>query len=177
MVSYRPLIAAAALVMALTGGITLAAFSGGETRPAYAINVWTVEVNEEGFNPRHCNIVRGDRVFFKNTGDIAIRVYRPGHGGLPDDPDWTLQPNETTASAQQFDFGGEITYKSSLGHEVTVFSPNTSTGTPGCQKEAPTPTPTPTFTATPTATQKPPGPKNCTWIGCAVSLGLAADGE
>ena len=177
MASYRPLIAAVALLMALIGGITLAAFSGTDTQPARAAYEWTVEVNEEGFNPRHCNIVRGDTVFFKNTGDIAIRVYKPGFGGLPDNPDWTLQPGETTAGGQNFTAGGEYVFKSSLGDEVTVFTPNTSTGTPGCQKEAPTPTPTPTFTATPVATPKPPGPKNCTWIGCAVSVGVASDGE
>lgn len=174
LVSFRPLIAAAALIMALAGAVSLAIFSGGET-PAGAANTWTVEVNEEGFNPRHCNIVRGDSIFFKNVGEVPIRVYRPGHGGLPDDPDWTLQPGETTPSGLNITFGGEITFLSDQGDELTVFSPNDSTGTPGCHKEAPTPTPTPTFTPSPTATPKPPGPKNCTWIGCAVTIGLAYD--
>ena len=175
---FRPLMAAAALIMALIGGITVAMFGGEETpEHARAANDWTVEVNEQGFNPRHCNIVRGVTVFFKNTGSIPIRVYKPGFGGLPDNPDWTLQPGEITAGGQNFTAGGEYVFLSSLGDEVTIFTPNTSTGTPGCHKEAPTPTPTPTFTPSPTATPKPPGPKNCAWVGCAIGVGLASDGQ
>ncbi len=175
LVSYRPLFAAAALVMALIGAISLAFFSGGDT-PARAVTRWTIEVNTQGFNPRFCNIVRNDEVQFKNVSNVDIRVFKPGHGGLPDDPDWTLKPGEVS-SALSFTAGGSYMFYSGLGHEVTVFTPNTGTGTPGCSKEAPTPTPTPTGTATPTATPKPPKPAKCTWNGCAVAIGLASDGE
>jgi len=144
--------------------------------PAQAETLWTVEVNEEGFNPRHCNIVRGDNVRFQNVSDIDIRVYREGHGGLPPDPDWTLVPGELSEELS-FDAGGSYVFHSSLGDFVTVFTPNTGTGVSGCAKEAPTPTPTPTRTATPTATPAPPKPAKCTWNGCAINVGLAADGD
>lgn len=161
--------------MALAGALVLAVFSGGET-PAGAITRWTVEVNEEGFNPRQCNIVRNDEVQFKNVGNKPIRVYMPGHGGLPDDPDWTLAPGEVSG-ALNFTAGGSFVFHSGEGDTVTVFTPNSGNGTPGCFKEAPTPTPTPTGTATPTATPPPPRPAKCTWNGCAITIGLASDGE
>ena len=161
--------------MALTGGITLAIFSGGNTI-ANAVVRHTIEVDEEGFNPRVCNIVRDDEVVFKNVGDDPIRVFRPGHGGFPADPDWTLQPGETS-SPLKFTAGGNYTYHSSEGDTVLVFTPNLGTGSRSCNKEAPTPTPTPTFTPSPTATPPPPRPAKCTWNGCAISLGLAYDGN
>ena len=82
LLTLRPLLAALALSMALTGAVTLAVFSGGEV-PAGAATRWTIEVNRQGFNPRQCNIVRNDEVVFKNVDSVAIRVYKPGHGGLP----------------------------------------------------------------------------------------------
>lgn len=174
-VQYRPFFAAAALFMALTGGITLAVFSGGETT-ARASTRHTIEVDEEGFNPRQCNIVRDDEVVFKNVGDTPMRVFMPGKFGFPDDPDWTLAPGEVSG-ALSFTAGGNYVYHSGAGDTVTVFTPNGSTGSRSCNKEAPTPTPTPTFTATPTATPAPPRPAKCSWNGCAISLGLAYDGD
>lgn len=173
--SYRPLLAAIALFMALGGALTLATLSHAPTNVS-ATTRWVVEVNEQGFNPRQCNIVRNDEVVFKNVGHVAIRVYKPGFGGLPDDPDWTLAPGEESP-ALSFTSGINDVYKSGLGHSMTVFSPFVGNGTPGCFKEAPTPTPTPARTATPTATPPPPRPANCTWNGCAVAVALAADGE
>ena len=176
-VHFRPVLAAAALMMALTGAITLAVFSGGNTA-VQADTLWTVEVNQQGFNPRHCNIVRGDDVVFKNTANVPIRVYKPGFGGLPPEFDETIPSGGTSLSPQSFDAGGSYLYFSEFGDSVTIFTPNTGTGTPGCSKEAPTPTPTPTGTATPTATSKPPKPANCWGIGgCAIGIALAADGQ
>ena len=180
-IPLRPLFAAAALLMALTGAITLAVFSGSEA-PAGAATRWTVEVNSMGFNPRQCNIVRNDEVVFKNVGSSPIRVFKPGHGGLPPQFDETLAPNQVS-SPLAYTSGATDEFFDDAGHSVTINSPFTNTGTPGCFKEAPTPTATPTFTATPirtatpTATPPPPRPKNCTWNGCAVSVGLASDGE
>jgi hypothetical protein len=180
-VSLRPLLAAMALVMALTGAITLAVFSGGEM-PAGATNEWIIRINEEGFNPRFCSIVRDDTIAFENVGSTTVRVFKPNNTGVPADPDWTLAPGELSG-ALKITYGGNTVFHSSTGYTVTVFSPNNSTGTPGCFKEAPTPTPTPTFTATPirtatsTATPTPQRPANCTWNGCAVSVGVASDGE
>ena len=177
LIRLRPLLAAVALTSALSGAITLAVFSGGET-PASAVTRWTIEVNEQGFNPRFCSIVRNDEVVFKNSGKIPIRVYHPVIGGLPPDFDETLAPGATSESPLSFTAGGNFGVKSDLGAEVTIFNPNTGPGQSACQKEAPTPTPTPTGTATPTATPKPPKPANCWGIGgCAISVALAADGE
>lgn len=177
LVSIRPLLAASALTMALVGALTLAMFSGGETT-ARAVTRWTVEVNEKGFNPRQCNIVRNDEVVFKNTGTKEIRVYKPGFGGLPPEFDETIPAGGTSLSPQSFTAGGSYVYFSEFGDSVTIFTPNVGTGTPGCFKEAPTPTPSPTGTATPTATPKPPKPANCWGVGgCAISIGIAADGE
>ena len=174
---FRPLLAAAALMMALIGAMTLAVFSGGDT-PAGAVTRWTIEVNEQGFNPRFCSIVRNDEVVFKNAGKVPIRVYHPVIGGLPPDFDETLAPGATSESPLSFTAGGNFVVKSDLGAEVTIYNPNTGPGSPGCSKEAPTPTPTPTGTATPTATPKPPKPANC-WGsgGCAIGIALAADGQ
>ena len=176
--SLRPLLAALALSMALIGALTLAIFSGGET-PAGAITRWTIEVNREGFNPRQCNIVRNDEVVFKNMDSVPIRVYKPGHGGLPPQFDETLAPGQVS-SALAYTSGANDEFYTDEGDHVTVHTPFTSTGTPGCYKEAPTPTPTNTPTITPTASPSPtprPRPANCTWNGCAISVGVAADGE
>ncbi len=163
--------------MALFGAITLAVFSGGET-PARAITQWTVEVNEKGFNPRFCNIIRDDEVVFKNTGKIEIRVYKPGFGGEPPQFDEMIPVGGTSLSPQSFTAGGSYVYSSGLGHTVTIYNPNVGTGTAGCSKEVPTNTPTATGTATPTATPKPPKPANCWGVGgCAISVAIASDGD
>lgn len=177
---FRPLFAALALATALTGALAVALF-GGEQTPASAYNTYTVEVNEQGFNPRFCNINRGDSVLFKNSGKKAIRVYQPGHGGMPPQFDETIEPGENSISPLSFTAGGSYLYYTDAGHYVTISTPKTSNyGQVSCSKEAPTPTPTPTGTAVPTAAPTPPPPPkpvNCTWIGCAVSLGLASDGN
>lgn len=176
LVRLRPLFAAVALISALSGAVTLAVFSGGET-PASAVTRWTIEVNEEGFNPRFCSIIRNDEVVFKNVAAIPIRIYHPEVGGSPPLFDQTVPPGELS-TVQNFTFGGNYVVESEFGDSVTIFNPNTGPGTPGCSKEAPTPTPTPTGTATPTATPKPPKPANCWGIGgCAIGIALAADGQ
>jgi len=176
----RPLFAAAALVMALAGALSVALFGKMETAEG-AYKSYTVEVNTEGFNPRFCNINRSDEVVFKNTSKVEIRVYIPGHGGMPPIFDETIEPGSTSKSPVSFTAGGSWQYYSQFGHYVTISTPKTSdSGQVSCSKEAPTPTPTPTGTAVPTPTATPPPPPkpvNCTWVGCAVSLGLASDGH
>lgn len=175
--SFRPLFAAAALAMALLGALSVALFGGSQT-PASAYNRYTVEVNEEGFNPRQCNINRGDSVVFKNAGNVAIRVYVPGFGGLPPSFDQSIEPGETSAPPQSFDGPITAAYYSEFGDFVTISTPKTSnSGQVSCSKEAPTPTPTPTATPGPPPTPTPVRPSNCTWVGCAVSLGIASDGN
>ncbi len=175
--SFRPLFAAAALAMALAGALSVALFAGHQT-PASAYNTYTIEVNEEGFNPRTCNINRGDAVVFKNAGNVDIRIYTPGFGGLPPRFDETLKPGETSLSPERFDAGGNYLYHSEFGDFVTITIPQWSNyGQVSCSKEAPTPTPTPTATPGPPPTPAPERPSRCTWVGCAVSLGLASDGH
>ncbi|HMO96356.1 MAG TPA: hypothetical protein PKD27_09545, partial [Tepidiformaceae bacterium] len=153
--SYRPLFAAAALVMALAGAVSVAMFGAGQT-PAIANNLYVIEVNTQGFNPRQCNINRGDRVTFKNVSAEEMHIlsgYRDaqgviiagGFGGLPPRFDRTLAPDEQFVGSEQFDAGGDYFYVSEYGHYVTVSTPKTqNTGLVSCAKEAPTPTPTPT---------------------------------
>lgn len=175
--SFRPLFAAAALAMALAGALSVALFAGHQP-PVSAYNTYTIEVNEEGFNPRTCNINRDDAVLFKNAGKVAIRVYIPGFGGLPPIFDETIEPGKTSASPLSFTAGGSYVYYSQFGDFVTISTPKTSNyGQVSCSKEAPTPTPTPTATPGPPPTPTPERPSRCTWVGCAVSLGLASDGH
>lgn len=174
-IALRPLLAALALGMAVTGALTLAFFGAAET-PAGAATRWTVEVSREGFNPRQCNIVRNDEVAFKNVDTVPVRVYKPGHGGLPPQFDETIAPGATSA-ALAYTSGATDEFFNDDGDSVTVHTPFQTNGTPGCYKEAPTPTPSPTATASPTATPPPARPANCTWNGCAVTVAIAADGE
>lgn len=176
-VPFRPLFAAAALAMALLGALSVALFGGSQT-PARAYTTYTIEVNAEGFNPRNCNINRGDSVVFKNAASVPIRVYMPGHGGLPPLFDQTLEPGETSRSPQSFEAGGNYRYYSDFDDFVTVTIPQWSNaGQVSCSKELPTPTPTPTATPGPPPTPTPVRPSNCSWVGCAVSLGVASDGQ
>ncbi len=188
--SFRPLFAAAALLMALMGAISVAFFGAGAT-PTGANNQYLIEVNEQGFNPRQCNLNRGDSVTFKNAGKVEIHIlsgYRNaqgeivagGFGGLPPRFDVTLAPGETYVGSESFTAGSDYFYVSEFGDHVTVSTPKTqNTGPVSCSKEAPTPTPTPTGTPTPIATATPIiiMPANCTWNGCAVSIAIASDGD
>ena len=172
--------ALAALVMALAGGVTLMmseASGQSPNGPPYII-----EINEEGFNPRQCNVNRvapDNVVAFKNTGTQVHTVFRPGFGGLPDDPVFVLQPGETSAGGVSFTAGGDfIFYDRDSDFTVTVSTPKlTNTGVISCSKELPTPTPTNTPTVTPTPTPTPPPPANCWAPGCAIAVGVASDGE
>jgi len=191
--TYRPLFAASALLMALLGGITLAVFGGAE-QPVSATTRYTVEVNEKGFNPRQCNIDRGDEVVFLNAGNGPIQVHSVPFGGQHPIFDQTLGVGETS-SPLRYDAGSDFlyfapktpgvtewpsgwTFTPAYGNTMTVSTPKTTnSGGGSCAKEAPTPTPTPTATITPVPTPTPPRPAKCTWNGCAVSLGLASDGQ
>lgn len=175
----RPPLAAAALIFALAGWLSVA-FFGGRAAPASAYDRYVIEVNTEGFNPRECRINRGDEIQFRNVASVPIRVYKPGHGGFPADPDWTLQPGELS-TVISYTAGTTDRYYTDAGHFVTVMTPGRSnTWAVSCAKEAPTPTPTPTPTATPIGQPSPaplPKPARCWGNGCAVGINLAADGQ
>jgi hypothetical protein len=174
----RPLIAALALAGTLAGGLGVA-FFGGRAEPASAYDRYVIEVNAEGFNPRTCRINRGDEIQFKNVGNEPVRVYKPQIGGLPPDPDITLEPGALSYPIS-YTAGTTDRYFTDDGHFVEVLTPpRSNTWQVSCAKEAPTPTPTPTPTATPPAPPTPPKPANCLeWArACAVGLNLAFDGD
>ncbi len=171
---YRPLMAALALAATLAGGVSLA-FFGARTDSVSAYDRYLIEVNEQGFNPRTCRINRGDEIQFKNVGNSPIRVYKPQIGGLPPDPDWTLEPGQLS-TVISYTAGTTDRYLTDGGHVVEVLTPpRSNTWQVSCAREAPTPTPTPT--ATPTGVPAPPKPARCWGNGCAVAPNLAVDGE
>ena len=186
--SYRPLFAAAALVMALAGAVSVAMFGGGQT-PAVANNLYVIEVNTQGFNPRQCNLNRTDSFTFKNVSNVPIQLqsaYRAangdivpgGFGGMPPLLSVTLAPNSQLVGSISTQATGNFYYASEFGDWVNVFAFQLG-GVVSCSQEAPTPTPTPTGTPTPIATATPViiSPANCTWNGCAVSISIASDGQ
>jgi hypothetical protein len=173
---YRPLLAAMALALALAGALGVA-FLGGSSRPVSASDLFIIEVSTQGFNPRTCRINRDDRIQFRNVANVPIRVFKPGHGGFPPDPDELLQPG-AVSSPRIYTAGITEEFFTEAGHSVKVMTPLLAqTWQVSCSKEAPTPTPTATPTATPTPTPTPPRPARCSWNGCAVSPNLAHDGE
>ncbi|WP_322796885.1 hypothetical protein [Tepidiforma sp.] len=171
---YRPLLAAAALAMALAGALSMA-FFGAASTPASAYDRYTIEVSRDGFNPRTCRINRGDEIQFLNVDTVPIRVYKPGHGGFPPDPDFVLKPGERS-TAFSYTAGTTDEYYTDEGHMVEVLTPpRSNTWQTSCAKEAPTPTPTPTATATPPGGGPPPKPARCWGNGCALTPNLARD--
>lgn len=176
--------AVAALMMTLAGVAALLMAHSGEA--AQGDTPYVIEVDEQGFNPHQCNINRGDSVVFKNVGHTEIEVISPGFGGLPPDPDFILQPGESS-SALIYTAGGNYHYEdaNNPNHTVTVSTPGRSNaGTVSCSKEAPTPTPTPTRTPGPTPVPLSPKCVARAYLlgaipgheGCAFALGLASDG-
>lgn len=194
--SYRPLLAAVALMMALLGAISVAFFGSGQT-PAGAYDLYVIEVNEQGFNPRYCQVNRGDAVTFKNVSSKPLGIVsghktagggvQPGgFGGMDPLFQVTIQPGQTHPGSVSLQGGSEFFFFSSFDNfetyedYITVSTPGTqNTGQVSCSKEAPTPTPTPTGTPTPLPTPTPIVviPANCTWNGCAIGIAIAADGE
>ena len=180
----RPLMAVAALAMALAGaGALIVAHSG---KAAQGDAPYVIEVDEQGFNQRQCNINRDDSVVFKNVGKTEIEVISPGFGGLPPDPDFLLQPGESSP-ALLYSAGGNYHYLDAnrTTHTVTVSTPSRANfGTVSCSKEAPTPTPTPTRTPGPTPVPLSPKCVARAYLlgaipgneGCAIALSLASDG-
>lgn len=170
--------------MALAGAAALMIAHSGKA--AQGDQPYVIEVDEQGFNPRQCNINRGDSVVFKNAGHTEIEVISPGFGGLPPDPDYILQPGEVSP-ALLYTAGGNYHYEdaNNASHGMTVSTPGRSnTGNVSCSKEAPTPTATPTKTPGPTPVPMSPKCVARAYLlgaipgneGCAIALSLASDG-
>jgi hypothetical protein len=188
---YRLVLAAAAVVMALAGGLSLL-FSHSAHVGAVSTQ-YTIEVNEQGFNPKLCQLSRFDTYRWKNIGAIPIRVIRPdaGVGSPPLFDSGYLAPGEVSSPVTK-DSGGGLTYFNAdhMNITMTVTSPsNSEAGPSNCSPLPPTPTPTPTRTPGPRPTPTPtvpPLPANCRATalgatagneGCAVAPAVAKDDD
>ncbi|MBA4182072.1 MAG: hypothetical protein C0506_15905 [Anaerolinea sp.] len=185
---YRPLMAVVAVSMALAGGLSLL-FSN--SAHVVASGSYTIEVNEEGFNPKLCLISRGDVVQWKNVGKKVHRVIKPdaGVGSPPLFDSEDIAPGQISQSFIMT-YGGNFNYLDQYNPSLTgtVNTPQRSnTQAENCSPLAPTPTPTPTRTPGPTPTPSPQVaalPMYCRAAslgaaigneGCAVTVGIARD--
>lgn len=174
---YRPLMAVAALVMALAGGTSLFL---GQTNAAGAGGPSVIEVNEDGFNPAVCLIGRDDTVVWKNVGKQVHRVVLPaaGVGSPPQFDSEDIAPGETSKTPMGPGGGGRFNFydfhNPSLKGVVQAYQ-FTNTGVIICSALPPTPVPTPTPkpTPVPTPTPTPQLIANCR----ARALGAAAGNE
>jgi len=179
---YRPLMAAAAVGMALAGAFSVRFVGGSGTASAGGQNEpYTIEVSDVAVNPPTCNINRGDSVVWKNIGTKVHRMIKPDAGvnspPLYDSGD--IQPGETSSPAL-FESGGKFQYYDQYDPNISgmVVTPGTANnGSVSCKPLPPTPTPTPTRTPTPipTPTPAPIVPAGCKWVGCAVGVAVASD--
>ena len=174
---YRPLMAVAALSMALLGAFSMLALGG--SRPASAAyGHYTIEISDTGVNPETCSINREDEVVWKNIGSQVHRIIKPDAGvnspPLFDSGD--IAPGETSSPAI-FSSGSKWPYYDQYNPSIkgTIITPGRAESqTVSCSPLAPTPTPTPTR-APATATPTPILPAGCKWVGCAVAVAVSYD--
>ena len=178
--------------MAFTGGLSLL-FSHSEH--AVASGTYTIEVNEDGFNPKLCKISRGDVVQWKNVGKKTHRIIKPdaGVGSPPLFDSDDVAPGQISQSFIMT-YGGNFNYLDQYDPTLTgtVNTPQYSNSqAENCSPLPPTPIPTPTKTPGPTGTPTPiptptppPLPLYCRAAslgaisgneGCAVTVGIARD--
>ena len=185
---YRPLMAVAALVMALAGGTSPFL---GQTNAAGSSGPSVIEVNEDGFNPAVCSMGRNDTVVWKNVGKQVHRVIKPdaGVGSPPLYDSDDILPGETSKSPMMPGAGGQFRYNDFYNPSLkgVVQTPQYSnTGVINCSALPPTPVPTPTPKpgAVPTPTPTPQLLTGCRARlmgallgneGCAMMPALAAD--
>lgn len=192
---YRPLLAVAALSMALAGGLSVLFSHTAEVQAAR--DLYTVEVLDSGFNPKLCQVSRFDSVQFLNKSSKNVHIVQPDAGAATNPPLadlGTIAPGETSGAVFK-SAGGDFHYVDleTPSHTFIMTSPNqTEAGPENCSPLPPTPTPTPTFTPGPTRTPTPlatPTPRLPLYCkaqalgatpgreGCAVTGGVARDGE
>jgi plastocyanin len=174
---YRPLMAVAALWMALLGAFSML-FLGGSRPVSAAYGHYTIEISDTGVNPATCNISRGDEVVWKNIGSQVHRIIKPDAGvnspPLFDSGD--IAPGETSSPAR-FDAGSKWPYYDQYNQNIKgmIITPGTAESqAANCSPLPPTPTPTPTR-APATPTPAPIMPAGCRWVGCAVAVAISSE--
>ena len=186
---YRAALALAALAAIAFAGVTVMLVRGEGTAHVAAASRFTIEVNEQGFNPRVCIVSRtaGDSIVFKNVGTQVHRIVLNDIGaGNPVLFDEELIPGATSTARSYTSHSVEDFYDLNFPTHTMHLEAGFANGdrAANCAKEAPTPTPTPTRTATPiptptpviptpTAIQKPP---RCIGLeGCGVAPQVSRD--
>jgi len=190
---YRPLLALAAVAMALLGGAAI--LVSGSQKATADSNVYVIEIHDDGFNPPVCSVNRGDTVQWHNVGTVEHHPYAAGVGlnGPPGLDVGVIEPGAFSGKLIM-ESGSTIHYIDELHPELKgiVETPALSNnGEVSCSPLPPTPTPSPTpsVTATPQATATampsptpsptptPAVPPRCLGeLGCAVAPALAYDG-
>lgn len=181
----RPAAVLAGLGILSFAGYVMTAGGGavpGAATHAGAASRYTIEVNEQGFNPELCQVNRlGDEVVWKNTGAQPHQVIVPDVGvdSPPRFDTGEILPGETS---QVYSFTGQadLQYHDAKfpTHKGRILVPMSPSASASCTKQAPTPTPTPTRTATPVPTPTPwviQSAKCRPGLGCAVTQQLARD--
>ncbi len=170
--SYRLLLAAASLVIAVAGTFFVVL---GNTERAAANSSFVIEANEFGFNPPVCQMNRDDYFAWKNVGKSVRRIIVPT-AGVNSPPLWDtgdILPGETSAKFE-LTHGTTIHYEDFYDPSLkgTLQTPLYSNSGPvNCSPQAPTPTPTPP----PAPTPVPKPPRCITSPGCAVAPALSRD--
>ncbi len=177
--SYRPLLAVAALGVALLGASSLFWQSSNAATPGPSV----IEVNDEGFNPPVCSIGRDDEVVWKNVGTHVRKIVRPPVG-LSDPEPLTddIQPG-ATSNAVIPGAGGQFKYQDFYDPDLkgVIQTPQRSNDGPiNCSALPPTPTPSPTPLPTPTSVVSAACRARALGVvdpagHCAIAPGIVAD--
>ena len=134
----RPLLALL-LATLLAGGVLQAAAE--DAPPA----TFTINVSGTGFDPPVCRISRRDRVTWKNTGNLPIRVIWPDpNGPTPLYDSGTLKPGEISLPFSGFEFPGNYAFRDAANssHVGLVILPTfTNTVQPECTPSVAAPPP------------------------------------
>jgi len=190
---YRPLLAGAAVAMALLGGAAI--LISGSQGAAAGSGVYVIQIHADGFNPQVCMVNRGDTVQWQNLDSVEHHPYSAGVGlnGPPGLDAGVVEPGAFSGK-MIMESGTIIHYVDELHPELkgVLETPGTqNSGQVSCSQLPPTPTPSPTpsVTATPQATATatasptpsptatPAVPPRCVGeFGCAVAPALAYDG-
>ena len=155
-------LAAASLLMALTGATVLFLGTRGDTA---ADTTHTIEITNTGFNPPICTVIVGDLIQWKNLDTVDHRIVIPSAGveSPPVFDSGPVAPGETSRRLI-VSFVGRVSYSDPdfEGFEASYNANQPAHNIPRlCTPWTPTPTPTNTPTPTPSPTPTPtPDPRS-----------------
>ncbi len=185
------LVAAMAVVTAITGMRQLAGATGRESDDTY-----TIDVNETGFTPRSCKINRNDSIRFRNAGTAPRRVIKPDvFANQPPIYDTgLLKPGEVShdyifvyGSTEHFFDAADASHEFVVllpvlvekWDEVCLGNPVAPTATPtvpGSPSPAASASPSASPSATPSTTVTPQVGVRCRgYSACVVTMAVASD--